>query len=86
MTERSLADGDHARSPFRSRYLIGIELQPGEIAPLAAADSLVWGQVQLIQIVAARRVLCGDDVLVLVDVFTGHVHERIRIPPAHPTD
>lgn len=85
MTERSRIDQDRAPSPFLSRYVIGIELQPGAIAPLAGADSLVWGQIQLIQIVAARRVISGDDMLVLVNARTGQVHERIRIPPRPPT-
>ena len=66
-------------APPRPRYLIGFELGSGRVVHAADADVLVWAQVQLIQVVAATRAAGGAGVVVLVELATGQVCDRITI-------
>ena len=60
-------------------YVLGFELASGRIVRATPADSLLWGQVLLIQFVARVREASGGGVFVLVHASTGQVRERVVI-------
>ena len=76
----------------RSRYVLGFELRPGHILQVAETDSLLGGQVQLIQAVATLRANGATDVVVyLLQRATGQVWDRVpvasrvsEVKPAQP--
>jgi hypothetical protein len=74
-------------SPGQSGYLLGFELRPGHILQVAAAESLLFGQVQLIQAVALLRTTGTTDVVVyLIHRPTGQVWERVPVTPRAPDE
>ena len=74
-------------SPGQSGYLLGFELRPGHILQVAAAESLLFGQVQLIQAVALLRTPGATDVVVyLIHRPTGQVWERVPVTPRAPDE
>ena len=71
----------------RSGYVLGFELRPGHMLQVAEADSLLAGQVQLIQAVALLRANDARDVVVcLIHAATGTVRERVAVTPHAPDE
>jgi hypothetical protein len=69
-------------SPFPPPpYLIGFELAAGRVIKATTADSLLWGQILVIQLVGAMRAAGGAGVVVLVRSADGQVRERVVVVP-----
>jgi hypothetical protein len=72
------------RTPFDPTppppYSIGFELTSGRIVRVRPADSLLWGQVLLIQFVARLREASGAGVVVLIHTPSGQIRDRVVVP------
>jgi hypothetical protein len=69
-------------SPFPPPpYVIGFQLDSGRVLQAATAETLLWGQVLLLQLVAVMQATDGAGVVVLIQHATGLVCERVVVVP-----
>jgi hypothetical protein len=62
-------------------YLIGLEVTAGHLVLIRPAESLLWGQVLLIQIAATMADRGGTGVVVRVQSKDGAIRDRVVVRP-----